>query len=121
GVDRARLLEYWNTPHANQADRELLRQLVLAIRTWKPSVVITDHPDIKVTGSAADALVAEAVHAAMTQAAVPQAFPEQIEKLGLEPWAVQRVLALWDKKESHLTLDNDKELAHLGDTVREFV
>src|SRR5581483_10866032 len=38
-----------------------------------------------------------------------------------EPWAVQRVLALWDKKESHLTLDNDKELAHLGDTVREFV
>ena len=104
------------------AAQQLLRQLVLAIRIWQPDVILTDHPDIKTTGSAAAALVAEALHEAFQQAGDPKAFPEQIEQLGLQPWRATKVYGLWDKRDgSQATIDNTREIAQLQATAAEHV
>src|SRR5262249_11790615 len=41
-ADKEELLKVWNQLHAGRADQQLLRQLVLALRMWRPDVVITD-------------------------------------------------------------------------------
>ena len=80
--------------HGGHAAEQMLRQLVLALRVWKPAVVVTDHPDAAVTGHGVDALVAEAMHEALARAADPKAFPEQIQTLGLEPWQATKLYSL---------------------------
>jgi photosystem II stability/assembly factor-like uncharacterized protein len=119
-ADQNGLVAFWDSLHGDRAAQQLLRQLVLAIRIWQPDVVLTDHPDIKATGSAASALVAEALHEAFQQAADPKAFPEQIEQLGLQPWRASRVYGLWDRHEgSHVAIDNNHEIARLQTTYAE--
>jgi photosystem II stability/assembly factor-like uncharacterized protein len=119
-ADRTELLKYWDRLHGDKAAQQLLRQLVLTIRTWRPDAVITDHPDVKATGSAASALVAEALHEAFKQAADPKAFPEQIEQLGLQPWRVSKVYALWDRRDgAHIVVDNNRVCGYLQATCAE--
>jgi hypothetical protein len=89
------LLAFWNRMHDKRADEQLLRQLVLTLRTWRPNVVITDHPDVKVTDCPSEALVAEAMHAAFALAADAKSFPEQLQYLGLEAWQPSKMYALW--------------------------
>ncbi|MCI0458802.1 MAG: YCF48-related protein [Gemmataceae bacterium] len=118
---KGKLLESWDRLHGGGAEKHLLRQLVLALRTWRPDVVVTDHPDARVTGSPASALVAEALHEACTQAADPQAFPEQIEELGLTAWRASKVYTLWDKSaQAQVVLDNNKDLPGLQTSASEF-
>jgi photosystem II stability/assembly factor-like uncharacterized protein/tetratricopeptide (TPR) repeat protein len=120
-ADQKTLLQAWNRLHQDRAPEELLRQLVLALRIWRPSVVVTDHPDARVTGSAVDALVAEALHAAFSAAADPKAFPEQIEDLGLEAWPVAKAYCTWDKNSgSQVTLDLTQAGSRLEETPRDF-
>jgi photosystem II stability/assembly factor-like uncharacterized protein len=120
-ADREALLGVWNQAHGNETPRELLRQMVLALRIWRPDVVISDHPDAKVTGCPADSLVAEALHEAFTLAADPKAFPEQIELLGLEPWRVSKVYALWDRPgEAQVIVDGNVLQPRLAASLREF-
>src|SRR5262249_55250285 len=38
------MFQGWNRLHDGRADRQLLRQLVLALRIWRPDVVVTDNP-----------------------------------------------------------------------------
>jgi len=119
-ADKSDLLKFWDRLHGDAAAHQLLRQLVLAIRIWQPNVIVTDHPDIKATGSAASALVAEALHEAFQQAADPKAFPEQIEQLGLQPWQASRVYSLWDQRDgSQVAIDNNRETAQLKATYAE--
>src|SRR5262249_57084887 len=92
------LLKFWNEAQGGGAEQQLLRQLVLALRTWRPAVVVTDHPDAR-AGNPAGALLAEALHQAFAQAADPKAFPEQLTHLKLGPWQATRVFAVWDKRE----------------------
>jgi photosystem II stability/assembly factor-like uncharacterized protein len=82
------LVRYWNNLHADRARDELVRQLVLAIRLWRPSVIITDNPDRNTSGYPCDSLLAESVTDAFKRAEDPRAFAEQIERLGVEPWKV---------------------------------
>jgi photosystem II stability/assembly factor-like uncharacterized protein len=120
-VGKEELLAGWNRLHGNRADRELLRQLVLALRMWRPDVVITDHPDAAVTGSPARALVAEALHEALGRAADSKAFPEQIERLGLRPWRASKMYAAWHTKQgAEVVLDLTEPLPHLEATARDF-
>jgi photosystem II stability/assembly factor-like uncharacterized protein len=115
------LLESWNRLHGNRADKQLLRQMVLALRMWRPDVVITDHPDGQVTGSAAEALVAEALHEAFTQAADPRAFPEQLTDLGLKPWSVSKVYGRWHQKQgAQVVLSLTDLRRRLESTLRDF-
>jgi photosystem II stability/assembly factor-like uncharacterized protein len=121
GCDRADLLKYWNQLHGGHAEQQLLRQLVLALRMWRPEVVLTDHPDAQAAGNAAGALLAEALHEVFKVAADPKMFPEQIELLGLEPWQVKKVCGVWDKRDgAHLILDTGAEGQRVEATFAEF-
>jgi photosystem II stability/assembly factor-like uncharacterized protein len=118
--DKTGLLKFWGALHGGAAERQLLRQLVLALRTWRPDVIVTDHPDAKASGSAA-ALVAEALHEAIKQAADPKAFPEQIGLLGLQPWRAAKLYAVWDRAETaHVSIDGTADLDRLEMCPREF-
>jgi photosystem II stability/assembly factor-like uncharacterized protein len=115
-ASRDQVVEYWNRRHAQQAPHELLRQLVLALRAWRPNVVVGDHPQSK---NAASSLVAEALQEAVRQANDSKAFPEQIEQLGLTTWQAGKVYALCDGVTATAVHDNDEILDALQSTPRD--
>src|SRR5262249_10317346 len=50
-----------------------------------------------------------------------KAFPEQIERLGLEPWRVSKVYALWDKRDgSQVIVDGNTDRARLEAGARDY-
>ncbi len=115
-ANKETLLGHWNQTHANRADRELIRQLVLALRIWRPDVVVTDAADGKLSHPAGS-LVGEAMQEALKQAADAQAFPEQIEALGLKAWQVKKLYAFGD---GAILQDNQEPRLRLEETLREF-
>ncbi len=117
GSDKKTILAHWNQLHKGRAAEELLRQLVLSLRIWRPSVVITEHPDDKTPLSA---LLGEAVEEAVRRAADAKAFPDQIDQLGLQAWTVRKVYGFADNKSPSITQDNDEPRERLQGTVREF-
>src|SRR5207244_1980664 len=119
-ADKSELMRFWNQLHADRAAEEFVRQLVLALRVWRPAVVLTDHPDPRATGFAGDALLAEALHEAFTRAADPKAFPEQIKQLGLQPWEVAKVYGRWDERsDAQVMLDTTTISPRLETTPRD--
>jgi photosystem II stability/assembly factor-like uncharacterized protein len=115
-ADKAMILAHWNRRHADKAEREMLRQLVLAIRTWRPSVVLGDAPDGK---SPLQGLIAEALQTAIRCAADAKEFPEQLESLGLEAWQVSKVYGLCEPAGASVTQDNQSAKGTLDTTVAE--
>ena len=83
GTDKRALLQHWNQLHGTEAEKQLLRQLVLALRTWRPDVVITDHPDAKKTDDFAGALVAEAMREAVNSRPIARRFRNRPAAVGL--------------------------------------
>jgi photosystem II stability/assembly factor-like uncharacterized protein len=90
------LVKGWDHLYHDRAAEELLRQCVLMLRVWRPSVIVTDHPDARVNGLPAEALVAAVMREAFARAADPAAFPEQIRVLGLEPWRPAKLYSQGD-------------------------
>jgi photosystem II stability/assembly factor-like uncharacterized protein len=86
--DKTELVKSWDGRYGNAAAEELLRQLVLAVRLWRPDVVVTDGAN-----DSGDALVQEAMREAFRRAADPQAFPEQLDGLGLQAWKPAKLYA----------------------------
>jgi photosystem II stability/assembly factor-like uncharacterized protein len=117
GSDKKTILAHWNHLHANRAEEELIRQLVLTLRIWRPSVLIGDHPESKVGLSS---LLGEALHEAVRRAADVKAFPEQMDELGLATWTVRKVYSASDGKRQALKQDNDELKEHLQMSVRDF-
>jgi photosystem II stability/assembly factor-like uncharacterized protein len=109
------LLKAWATLHGDAAD-ELLRQLVLAIRLWRPDVIVTDCAN----SGAAESVVAEAVGEAFTRAADPKAFPEQLRHFGLQPWKPAKVYGLSPDDKGPVSLDLTAVRPRLGGPVRDF-
>jgi photosystem II stability/assembly factor-like uncharacterized protein len=105
GADAKELLQQWNQSHGNEAGRELLRQLVLALRMWRPDVLVTNHPGAKSPGNV---VIGEALLEAAKQAADPKAFPEQLDRLGLEAWRIKKLYYLWDKTDAQVSQDNTR-------------
>lgn len=93
-TEREPLLKAWDKLHGDRAAEQLLRQLVLALRTWRPNVILTDSPEKDGAGCSADALVAEAVREAFLRAEDPKVFPEQINQLGLAPWKASKAYGI---------------------------
>jgi photosystem II stability/assembly factor-like uncharacterized protein len=116
GCDKKTILAHWNQIHAGAADDELLRQLVLSLRMWRPSAVITEHPDSK---AGLSSLVGEAVQEAVRRAADVKAFPEQLGELGLKPWTVQRVYGFGEINAPTITQDNHAIRDRLQGTARD--
>src|SRR4029079_11752856 len=76
--ERDDLVKAWEKLHDDHAAEQMLRQLILALRMWRPSVVITDGEETSANGHLPDALVAEAVREAVRKAADAGVFPEQL-------------------------------------------
>jgi hypothetical protein len=126
GLAPRELLATWDRTHGGKAAEHLLRQAVLAIRTWQPEVVIAD--SLVGTDSAADALALHAAKEAFAAATDPQRFPEQISVLGLKPWSAKKLYALtqgakgvpvlMDQSSFHQTLsDSPKDYAETATRV----
>jgi hypothetical protein len=115
---REELLAAWNRMHGDRAPEQLLRQVVLAIRTYRPEVVLTSSPE---GGSGADSLTAEAVQEAFRQAADPAVFAEQLTVFGLAVHRAKKLYGLCDRREgAQVHHDLTAVSARLGSTVREF-
>jgi photosystem II stability/assembly factor-like uncharacterized protein len=118
--DKMELLAAWDQVHGRHAADQLLRQLVLALRVWRPEVVVTDSPSPQTTGCPGDALIAEAVKEAFVRAADPKAFPEHAG-LGLEPWQASKLYACWaGPNGAQVVLDVNEPAGRLEATPRDF-
>ncbi len=116
-----KILAGWDSLHGKQAGKELLRQLVLALRVWRPEIVVTDHPDAVRSGSATGSVIADAVSQAVKLAGDPQAYPEQLQELGLQAWQAAKVYSVWDKATTaHVTLDGNEPRDRLQTSLRDF-
>jgi len=119
GLPPRELLATWDRPHDGKPADHLLRQAVLAIRTWQPEVVLADL--VTEGGPAADVLALHAAKEAFKQAADPSAFPEQITTLGLKPWAAKKLYALAPDAKTHpVKFDQTVYAAALGDSPKDF-
>ena len=82
-----------NRRHDGQAAQHLVADLVRRIRLWRPEAVLIPgaKPD-REPQRPLDTILRQAVLAAVEQAADPTQQIDQITRLGLAPWRVQRVL-----------------------------
>jgi hypothetical protein len=115
--DKKTILAHWNKLHASGAEEELIRQLVLALRIWRPSVVISESSDSKMPMAA---LLGEAVQEAVRRAADAKAFPDQIGALGLAPWQVSRAYGSCESKPGTTVVLGEEPQPRLQSSVREY-
>jgi photosystem II stability/assembly factor-like uncharacterized protein len=130
-VPRLELLRAWNVMQEDQAADQLLRQLVLTIRTWQPAVIVTDNSSEPAalaagccSGFGCDALLAEAVNAAFEKAGDAKVFPEQLSELGLQPWQADKVYSVAEtspqQPRAQVRIDLKEIAAHLQSAPRDF-
>jgi photosystem II stability/assembly factor-like uncharacterized protein/TolA-binding protein len=112
------LLKSWDQLHDGHASEQLVRQMTLALRMWRPEVVLTDAPD---GANSSDALTSEAMKAAFQAAADPKAFPEQLTGLGLETWKAAKLYGRCEgKTEGQIALELSEISPALEAAPREF-
>jgi photosystem II stability/assembly factor-like uncharacterized protein len=87
------LLAALNRAQDGRAIERLSAHVVREIRTWRPEVVVTYHPDYAETDPVA-ALSQELIYQAIEAAADPTQYVELTTDVGLEPWRVKRVFGL---------------------------
>jgi photosystem II stability/assembly factor-like uncharacterized protein len=93
-----------------------LRSAVLALRTWRPDVVVTD----AFPAAGVEKEVLAAMHEAFKQAADPTKFPEQIEALGLQVHAPKKLYAMsTDAPDATVKYDLTLFAAALTDSPRD--
>ncbi len=110
--------EAWNEANDGHALETLESLLVRQLRQWRPEVVVT-HGGLQLSDPAAS-LVRQAVLRAVTQAAEPTAYAEQITRLGLQPWQVTRVLSADTVADTDAVSIRSSQLAeHLGRSLGE--
>ncbi len=115
-ADRDQLIATWNKCHGGSAPRHLLAQLVLALRMYRPEVVLTDGP-----GDACQLLTREAITEAFRLASDENAFPEQLIHFGLKPHQPQKLYSLaMNEPEPRIRIDLTSIRPRLGGTIREF-
>jgi photosystem II stability/assembly factor-like uncharacterized protein len=115
GLPAEQLLTYWDTLAGGKAREQWLRQLVLAVRMWRPDVIATDllSPD----APSAEHVMLYAAREAFKLAAEPTAFPEQIELLGLAPHAPKKLYARFvDDAGAQVKIDAAAFAKELADT-----
>lgn len=119
GADADKLLTHWSTAHGEQVRQEMLRQLVLSLRMWRPDVLVSD----AFAGKGAppiNGLVSELLVEAVKQAADPSAFPEQIKDLGLATWRVSKLYEATSQPGGHITQNNQQARPRLEASIRDF-
>ena len=93
----------------------VVSNLVAAIRSWRPSVVVVEEPS---ENDAAARLILDAVKRAVAEAADSTSFIEHQEFARLDAWTVERVFAAAPSKtRAGMTIDPYDLLPRLGTTV----
>jgi photosystem II stability/assembly factor-like uncharacterized protein len=119
GCTGEQLLASWDRLHGDRSSAELLRQMVLAIRIWRPEVIVCD--EARQNGDPAALLVVAAVKEAFKVAADPDMFPEQLATLKLTAWSPKKLFALAEKPDpASVKLAVDEIKTRLGDCARDF-
>lgn len=121
GATAQQFTRHWaSSQDPNRGMEDLVRQLVLAIRTWRPDVVVTDSAGDK--DRDVESLVAFAVGRAFELAAKPDAFPEQLATLRLEPWAPSKLYGRSDDAtNANVILDLDTPRQSLRSAPNDYV
>jgi photosystem II stability/assembly factor-like uncharacterized protein/tetratricopeptide (TPR) repeat protein len=113
------ILREWNRLHGDHATEELLRQIVLALRIWKPDVIVTDFSTSDAEGI--ESLLAEAVNAGIHRASDPAAFSEHLRQLYIPPCGPNQLFfSLNSSIKAYQLVDANEASARLGATFREF-
>lgn len=121
GCTSSQLLEQWDRLHGDRSSVQLLRQLVLAIRMWRPEVIVTDALRKGPGGDPAEAILVEAVKQAFKLAADESMFPEQLEHLRLSPWASKKLYGILDNPPPEaLRVVASEVKTRLGDCPRDY-
>lgn len=118
GLDRHRgkLLDDWNRRNEGRLAEVFPNQIVAALRTWRPEIVIVDQP---APDDATTRLINAAVLDAVRQAADPTWFVAHRELGGLDPWRVRKVFArLPAGSAGQVRIDPFELLPRLGRPVR---
>jgi photosystem II stability/assembly factor-like uncharacterized protein len=92
GVHQAveQIIETWNRMYGGQGVERLEEHLVRRIRAWRPEVIVTSAASPGGDDPLGH-LVNQVVLRAVTDAANPEKFSEQIARAGLAPWTVKKV------------------------------
>jgi photosystem II stability/assembly factor-like uncharacterized protein len=118
GLTPEQLLGQWDKLHGEPSRPQVLRQLVLAIRLWRPEVVVVDGMN---SASPAQIIVAEAMKEAFKTAADPQVFPEQLTMLKLSSWAPKKLYAVLDRPDpAAVNVPIFEVKTRLGDCAHDF-
>lgn len=116
-----KIVQQWDGQLDEDSLALLERQIVQAIRVWRPEIVLTEHPGT-VEESPVDYLVNQVVLAAIRKADDETAFPEQMHSLGLEPWRARKVFATTpDASPGTLSVQTSRLATRLGRTLRDQV
>ena len=116
-----KLLAHWDLLHGGRSSTQLLRQLVLAIRIWRPEVIITDARQKGAEASPAEKILIEALKEAFNVAADPAVFPEQTTYLKLAPWAAKKLYAqVKQTGPENVKMPLQEVKTRLGDCARDF-
>jgi photosystem II stability/assembly factor-like uncharacterized protein len=103
----SQVLAAWDRQNEGHAMKELERRLVIALRTWRPDVVLADSPDPATTSDPTSALVSQVLERAFHSAADPGSFPELIESAGLTPWTASKLyVATSDTASANIHIDS---------------
>jgi len=118
GLSAQQLLAFWHGLHDGKANEQLLRQLVMTIRVWRPEVILTD--SIAASAPAAGQLVLATMQEAFKRAADATMYPEQLSVLGLNVHATQKLYAISDTDaHAQVILDDTAFVDALADTPNE--
>lgn len=93
GATATQIAKHWGAGDEAVGLARLEEQLVLALRLWRPEVVLTEPADPRQSGGQLGALVALALKNACQKAGRADAWPDQIAKLDLQPWSPRKLYA----------------------------
>jgi hypothetical protein len=114
-VNPERLLANWDRAVDGSVRKLLERKLVKSIRTWRPSVVVTEPSGT--SSSAVQQLVQQVVSSAVQRASDPTWYPEQLGEMGLESWQVKRVFAVEMERRPAVRINTAQLAPRLGMSV----
>jgi photosystem II stability/assembly factor-like uncharacterized protein/tetratricopeptide (TPR) repeat protein len=106
------LLAHWDREREGRAAQDLERRLALAIRLWRPAVVLFDDTwDLHAPGAQGE-LLAPVVQRAFESAANAAAFPELRDLARLEPWSAQKLYVQVSGRDRGAVVVDAEELRH---------
>jgi photosystem II stability/assembly factor-like uncharacterized protein len=117
-INPERLAANWDRAVDGSYRAVLDRQLVRSIRSWRPSVIVTEPAGPRAT--AVQQAIQQAVTLAVSHAADATWYPDQLTDAGLTSWQVDRLLAVELERRPSTTINSSQLVPSLGMSVAQF-